>query len=66
MEQPLFCTTQALAKRLGVRPQTIRRWEREGVIPVVARRRGQRVYTPADVERIEAAVIRCPPVQKEA
>lgn len=66
MELPLVCTTQGLAKRLRVHPQTIRRWEREGIIPEVARRRGQRVYTAADVERIEAAVIRCPPVRKEA
>jgi len=66
MEQPAFYTTQELAQRLGIHPQTLRRWEREGVIPPVTRRRGQRVYSPADVERIEAAVIVRPLTRKEA
>jgi len=49
-------STRQAARRLGVHPQTLRRWEREGVIPPAQRRRGQRVYTPGDMERIEAAV----------
>ncbi len=63
--EPVFYTTQELARRLGVHPQTLRRWEREGIIPPVTRRRNQRVYTPADVERIEAAVIARPLARKE-
>ncbi len=50
-------STRDAAARVGVHPQTLRRWEREGVVPPATRRRGQRVYTTADVERIKAAVI---------
>ncbi len=65
MERPAFYTTQEIAKRLGIHPQTLRRWEREGVIPPVTRRRGQRVYTPTDLDRIEAAVMTRPLARKE-
>ena len=51
-------STRDAAARVGVHPQTLRRWEREGIVPIATRRRGQRVYTPADVERIRAAVFR--------
>lgn len=39
-----------LARRLGVRPATLRKWERAGVVqPGRDRRTGYRVYRPADV-----------------
>ena len=44
------------ARRLGVHPQTLRAWERQGVVPPAARQRGQRRYSAADLERIRAAV----------
>jgi DNA-binding transcriptional MerR regulator len=40
----------ALARRLGVRPATLRQWERAGVVrPRRDRATGYRVYGPADV-----------------
>ncbi len=57
-------TTRQVAQRLGVHPQTLRRWEREGVIPAAPRRRGLRVYTRRDVELIEAAVMRPAPTRE--
>ena len=51
-----FLTTLGAANRLGIHPQTLRHWERIGVIPPAMRRRGLRVYTPADVERIKGIV----------
>jgi DNA-binding transcriptional MerR regulator len=39
-----------LAKRLGILPATLRKWERAGVVqPLRDPRTGYRVYTPADV-----------------
>jgi DNA-binding transcriptional MerR regulator len=39
-----------LAKRLGIRPATLRKWERAGVVqPHRDPQTGYRVYTPADV-----------------
>jgi DNA-binding transcriptional MerR regulator len=39
-----------LARRLGIRPATLRKWERAGVVrPRRDRRTGYRVYGPADV-----------------
>ena len=49
-----------LAARLGVHPETIRRWERTGVIPPALRRRGIRVYRPEDIKRIEASIFSSP------
>lgn len=40
----------AVARRLGVRPATLRKWERAGVVqPQRDRRTGYRVYRPADL-----------------
>jgi len=61
--QTLLSTREVVAW-VGVHPQTLRRWEREGVVPVATRRRGQRVYTADDLERIKAAVMR-PAPEKE-
>lgn len=60
MDRRMFFSTGQVAARLGVHPQTLRRWERAGVVRPVTRRRGRRVYTVADVERIEAAVMALP------
>ena len=54
-----FRTAEA-ARRLGVHPQTLRAWEREGVIRPAERRRGQRVFTEEDVVRIRRAVLATP------
>lgn len=45
------------ARRLGIHPQTLRRWEREGRV-CRARRRltGQRVYLEEDVQQLEKMV----------
>jgi DNA-binding transcriptional MerR regulator len=56
-----FFTTKEVAGLVGVHPQTLRSWERTGVIPMATRRRGLRVYTAADVEQIKMAVFDPPP-----
>ena len=66
MDRRTFFSTGQVAARLGVHPQTLRRWERAGVVRPVGRRRGRRVYTVADVERIEAAVMALPQKVGEA
>jgi len=66
VEARQFLSTRQVADRLGVHPQTVRRWEREGVIPAVARRRGQRVYTLVDLELVKAAVMQSAPTKEEA
>jgi excisionase family DNA binding protein len=44
--------TQA-ARRVGVSPKTIRRWEEAGKVPKAKKDwRGWRVYFPEDVERL--------------
>ena len=60
MDRRMFFSTGEVAARFGVHPQTLRRWERAGVVRPVTRRRGRRVYTAADVERIEAVVLERP------
>ena len=57
MDQQGMVTTGQAAAQLGIHPQTLRRWEREGVIPPAVRRRGRRLYTLADVNRIRATVM---------
>ncbi|RNG24137.1 TioE family transcriptional regulator [Streptomyces botrytidirepellens] len=42
-----------LARRLGIRPATLRKWERAGlIVPRRDPRTGYRVYTPADVRDV--------------
>jgi excisionase family DNA binding protein len=55
-EQRAFLTVKDVAARIGVHPETIRRWERQGVIAPAMRRRGVRAYREEDVARIEQAV----------
>ena len=64
MPGPCLLSTSQAAARLGVHPQTLRKWERIGIVPAVARRRGRRVYTPGDLCRIKAAVFAFPSVQE--
>ena len=47
------------AARIGVHPQTLRRWEREGRIHRATRNAltGQRRYEEADIERLIELVI---------
>ena len=61
MERPTrYLTTREVADRLAVHLQTLRRWERDGVVPPATRRRGRRVYSADDVARIMASVLETP------
>ena len=53
-------TIQQVAEQIGVHQETLRRWEKAGVIPPAIRFRGQRRYPPDAVERIRAAVFSVP------
>lgn len=64
MTMPALLSTREAAARVGVHAQTLRRWEREGIVPAATRRRGQRVYSADDLDRIKAAVMR-PVPEKE-
>lgn len=64
VETCLFLSTRQAAQSLGVHPQTLRRWEREGIVPTPTRRRGQRIYTEGDLELIRARVM-CAGANKE-
>lgn len=57
MESLEWFRTAEAARRLGIHPQTLRAWEKGGVIDIAPRRRGQRVYTPEDLMRIRDSVI---------
>ena len=46
-------TTGAAAKRLGVSPQTLRRWESEGRITPRRTPGGDRRYNTADIESLQ-------------
>jgi DNA-binding transcriptional MerR regulator len=52
----LWISITDLARELGVHPDTVRRWERTGVIPPALRRRGRRVYSKQDVDAIEQVI----------
>jgi DNA-binding transcriptional MerR regulator len=46
------------AQRLGVSSETIRRWERVGLIPPATRTvTGHRVYSDADLEAVRIIVV---------
>ena len=60
MTTDTFLSTRQAAAQFGVHPQTLRKWERAGIVPPVGRRRGRRVYTPGDMERIRRAVMSSP------
>ena len=51
-------TTGKLATALGLHPDTIRRYEREGLIPPAKRspRNGYRFWKEEDVKRIQEAI----------
>jgi DNA-binding transcriptional MerR regulator len=53
-----FIRIQAAAAQLGVSVETIRRYERRGLIPPAVRNRaGQRVFTSHDPEAIRRVII---------
>jgi excisionase family DNA binding protein len=54
LRQPLLTVTAAAAI-LGVHPDTLKRWTREGVIASVKTPGGRNRYTPAEVERVKVA-----------
>ncbi len=58
-------TIGELAQRIGVHIETVRRWERSGIIPPATRRRGRRVYGQEDVAHIEATVFEAPGERQE-
>ena len=52
----LWFNVSHVARRVGVHPTTVRRWEKEGFIPPAKRRCGIRVYSAQDLEIIEQMV----------
>lgn len=60
MELPRYRSSRQVAAELEVHIGTLRRWEREGRIPLATRRNGLRVYSPTDVETIKRAVFAIP------
>jgi DNA-binding transcriptional regulator YiaG len=66
LSELIYMTTRQVADRLGVHPQTLRNWERTGVVPPGMRRRGLRVYTTDDVERIRGIVFEKPSESRRA
>lgn len=50
-------TVKDVAAHFGIHPETLRRWERSGVIAPAMRRRGRRIYRPTDITRIEQTVL---------
>ena len=53
-------TIGQLADRIGCHVTSIRRWERQGLIPPAVRFRGRRLYSATDVEHIRATVFSVP------
>ena len=56
MKSIAFFTTGQVAKRLGVHPHTLRKWEYAGRVPRATKRNGRRVYTPTEIRQIESLV----------
>lgn len=65
MEPERLMTMKDAARLIGVHPQTVRTWERSGVIAPTRRRRGIRVFTEDDIRRIKATVFECGPTACE-
>jgi hypothetical protein len=49
-----------VAQACGIHVQTVRRWEREGIIPRATRRRGRRLYRAEDISAIRGLVFDAP------
>lgn len=49
--EPLL-TVADVAKRANVHPETVRRWTRDGLLPVITLPRGGKRYDPAVVDAI--------------
>lgn len=47
-----YCTVAQVAERLGVHPETVRRWAHTGLIPCVLLPSGRMRFDPAEVDRI--------------
>lgn len=62
MADPELMTVRQVADRFGVHPETVRRWERTGIIEPALRRRGRRVYDESAVGRIAACVLERPSI----
>jgi DNA-binding transcriptional MerR regulator len=58
-------TIGEVAQRIGIHIETVRRWERPGILPPATRRRGSRVYGQEDVAHIEATVFEAPRERQE-
>ena len=50
-------TLRQLANLVGYPPDTIKRWERAGLIGTPARQDGRRVYTAAHLARIRTSIL---------
>ena len=51
-DEPLFRVTEA-ARAVGVAPSTLRLWETQGLVAPTRRASGQRLYSAADVARLQ-------------
>lgn len=49
-----FLTVSECAKRLDLSPDSIRRFERDGILPAIRVGKGQRLFTAENVERLAA------------
>ena len=50
---PLGLPIGEVSRTVGVSPQTVRAWEREGLIAPLRSRKGTRYYTREDLERLQ-------------
>jgi len=53
--QRLLTISQAAA-RLGVHPDTLRKWADKGLVPVIRTPTGYRRFEPQEIERVRAAM----------
>ena len=51
-ENPEFLTTGAAARRLEVSESTIRKYDRDGVLPAIRASSGTRLFRGEDVDRL--------------
>jgi len=54
MEQNQFLTVTQAARVLDLSSDSIRRFEREGILPAIRVGKGQRLFADADVQRLRA------------
>lgn len=51
MPDEMFLTTGEAAERMGVHPDTLRRWANKGIVPVTRLQNGHRLFKPSDITR---------------